>query len=71
MKMPAPLPPAKMTPQNKETMPEWASANDKAVKQRIKETTMAKTGTPRESWYHQELKPTDTNEDTECKAALS
>ena len=29
------------------------------------ETTMAKTGTLPESFYHQELKPTDANEDVE------
>ena len=30
------------------------------------ETTMAKAGTLPESFYHQELKPDDANEDAEC-----
>ena len=31
IRMPAPLPPAKMTVENKETMSQWASVNGKAV----------------------------------------
>ena len=46
-KMPVPLPPAKMTAENKETMREWTFVNGKAVRQRTvhQETTMAKAGT--------------------------
>ena len=70
IKMPAPLPPAKMIPENKETMREWASVNEKAVLQRTvrQETTMAKAGTLPELFCHQELKPTDANEDIECNS---
>ena len=64
IKMPAPLPSAKMTAENKETMWEWASANRNAVRQRAmrQETIMAKAGALPESCYHHELKPTDANE---------
>ena len=50
-----------MNGENKETMQQCASANGKAVRQRTvrQETTMAKAGTLTESCYHQELKPTD------------
>ena len=53
IKMPAPLSPAKMTVENKETMREWASANGKAVRQRTvrQETTVAKAGTLPGSYY--------------------
>ena len=70
IKMPAPLPPAKMTAENKETMWGWASVNGQAVRQSTvrQETTMAKVGTLPESCYHQELKPTDANEDIESNS---
>ena len=35
-------------------------------KQLCQEATMAKAGTLPESFYHQELKPTDANEDIKC-----
>ena len=65
IKMSAPLPPAKMTAENKERMRDWASANRKALKQRTvpQETTIAEAGTLTESCYHQELNPTDASED--------
>ena len=57
-----------MTTENKQTMREWASINGKAVRRRTvrQGTTMAKAGTLPEPCYHQELKPTDANEDIEC-----
>ena len=68
IKMPVPLPPTKMIEENKETLQEWASANGRAVRQRLvhQETTMAKAGALPESFYHQKLKPTDANENVEC-----
>ena len=62
--------PAPSTVENKETMREWASANGKAIRQRIahQETTMAKAGTLPESFYHQESKPADASEDIECNS---
>ena len=68
--MPASLPSAKMTAENKETMREWASVNRKALRKRTEhqETTMAKAGTLPESWYDQELKHTDANEGNECNS---
>ena len=68
--MPAPLHAAKMTAENKETMREWAAVNGKAVSQGTarQETTMAKAGTLPASSYHQELQPTDSNEDIECNS---
>ena len=70
IKMPASLPSAKMTAENKETMREWASVNRKALRKRTEhqETTMAKAGTLPESCYHQELKHTDANEGNECNS---
>ena len=64
MKMPAPSPPAKTTGENKEIMREWTSVNGRAARQTTvrQEATMAKTGTLPESFYHQELKSTDANE---------
>ena len=66
--MSSPLSPARMTAENKETMRERASVNEKAVRQRTvrQEETMAKAGTLPESCYHQELKPTYINEDITC-----
>ena len=68
--MPAALAPAKMTAENKKTMQEWASVNGKAVRQRTvrQETTMVKAGTLPETFYHQELKTIDANEDIECNS---
>ena len=43
----------------------WESIRQRTVHQ---ETTMAKAGTLPESCFHQELKPTDANEDTECNS---
>ena len=65
MKMPVPLPTVKMIRENKEIMQEWASVNGRPVRQKNvrQEATMAKACTLPESFYHQELKPTDANED--------
>ena len=48
-------------------MREWGYVNGKALRQRTvrQETTMAKAGTLPESFYQQELKTTDANEDIE------
>ena len=64
MKVPAPLRTTKICQENKETMSEWPSVNGNAVREiNVHQETMTNSGTTPESCYHQELKPSDVNED--------
>ena len=64
IKMPAPLSPARMTAESKETMRERESVNGKEAT--TPRSNYGKAGTLPESCYHQELKPTYANEDIKC-----
>ena len=70
IKIPSPLPAPKLTAENKETMQERETVNGKAVRKRTvhQETTITKAGALLESFYRQELKSTDANEEIECNS---